>query len=87
MPRKLQTSILNGGIASANFGWGVHINEGPDYKIIFYINLAGVVASGVFALCWSIWRHDFQGAFGFACWFIAMLNALMFAFVHKWQVS
>ena len=87
MPRKLQTSILENGIASTAFGWGVHIDEGPNYQVIFYIDLTGALLSGVFAMAWSIAKGDFQGAFGFACWFIATLNALMIAFIYKWRIA
>jgi hypothetical protein len=86
MPRKLKTSIFNEGIASTAFGWGVHIDEGPNYSLIFWINCFGFMISGTFAAVWTVYKKDFQGAFGFACWFIAALNTLMFAFMYRWKL-
>lgn len=85
MPRKLKTSILNEGIASAAFGWGVHIDEGPNYHLLGWINFFGFMASGLFATVWTIYQHDFQGAFGFACWFLAGLNTLLFTMMSRWK--
>lgn len=85
LPRKLKTSILNEGIASATFGWGVHIDEGLNYDLIFWINFFAMMISGIFAVMWTVYRKDFQGAFGFACWFIAALNTLMFALTCGWK--
>lgn len=87
IPRKLKTSILNEGIASAAFGWGVHIEEGPNYVAILWTNLAVPILSGLFATMWTIFKHDFQGGFGFACWYIAVLNTFMFALLYRWKLS
>ena len=86
MPRKLNTSILNEGIASVAFGWGVHIDEGPNYHVIFWVNFISLVMSGVFATVWSVYKDDFQGGFGFACWFIAILNTFMVALMYRWRL-
>jgi hypothetical protein len=86
IPRKLKTSILNDGIASAAFGWGVHIDEGPNYSLIFWINFFGLMVSGTFAAAWTVSKKDFQGAFGFACWFIAVMNTLMIALMYRWKL-
>ncbi|RDW63555.1 hypothetical protein BP6252_11100 [Coleophoma cylindrospora] len=85
MPRKLSTRILEDGIASAAFGWGVHIDEGPDYRFFLWFNFICLFMSGVFATMWTIYKHDFQGAFGFACWLIATLNTFMLALMYRWR--
>jgi hypothetical protein len=41
--------------------------------------------SGVAALIWKFLEKDFQGAFGFACWVIAVLNTVMAELVVKWR--
>jgi hypothetical protein len=84
IPRKLATSIFNED-GPAGFGWGVHIDEGPDFLRIFLLNLGILMLSGVAALIWKFLEKDFQGAFGFACWVIAVLNTVMAVFVVKWR--
>ncbi|TVY32678.1 hypothetical protein LOCC1_G008328 [Lachnellula occidentalis] len=84
IPRKLDTSIL-ASPTPASFGWGVHINEGPDYLTIFILNLVVLGASGVAALLWTFFRHDFQGAMALAAWIVMLLNTLMLVFVAKWS--
>lgn len=86
MPRKLNKSIFSDGIASAVFGWGVHIEEGPNYHAIFWMNFLCLVTSGIFAALWTMYKHDFQGAFGFACWFIAIINTFMIALMYRWKL-
>jgi len=82
-PRKLETSLLTTAGASATFGWGIHIDEGPDFAALFKANFLVLLLSGVTALLWKFFEHDFQGAFGFACWIIAVLNSLLMAYMFK----
>lgn len=49
------------------------------------LNLAGLGVSGVVALLWEVFRHDFQGAIGLAAWIVMFLNTLMAIFVAKWS--
>jgi hypothetical protein len=63
----------------------VHIDEGPDYLKIFMLNLVVLGLSGVMALLWEVFMHDFQGAIGLAAWIIMLLNTLMAIFVAKWS--
>lgn len=83
-PRKLETSLLKSA-APASFGWGIHIDEGPDFAAIFKANFAVLVLSGMAAGLWTLLKHDFQGAFGFACWIIAVVNSLLLAYMFKWR--
>jgi hypothetical protein len=85
LPRKLQTSIFNNPTSSTAFGWGVHIDEGPNYKVIFWANFVALMMSGMVATLWTVFKNDVQGAFGFACWIIAVLNAALLAFMYKWR--
>ncbi|KAL2065847.1 hypothetical protein VTL71DRAFT_3517 [Oculimacula yallundae] len=84
IPRKLDTSIL-ASPTPASFGWGIHIDEGPDYLKIFILNFAVLGLSGAGALLWSLFKHDFQGAMGLAAWIIMLLNTLMAISVAKWS--
>ena len=84
IPRKLATSIFTEH-GPVSFGWGVHIDEGPDFLKIALLNLGVLVVSGVAALLWKFLEHDFQGAFGFACWVLAVLNTVMVVLVSQWR--
>lgn len=82
VPRKRKTSILDNPMAPAALGWGIHIDEGPNYKVIFFINFVALIISGIIAVVWSLMKKDFQGAFGFASWFISSVNALMLTLMY-----
>jgi hypothetical protein len=84
LPRKLHTSVFTGTNETA-FGWGVHVDEGPNHKAIFWVNLAALVLSGAAALIWRVFENDFQDAFGFASWIVMLLNTLMMAFFFRWK--
>jgi hypothetical protein len=66
-----------------SYGWGVHIDEGPDYLQVFILNLVILGVSGFTVLLWDIYRRDFQGAIGFAAWIIMVFNTLMAIFIAK----
>jgi hypothetical protein len=85
LPRKLKTSIMNEGAASVAIGWGVHIDEGINYKVFFWINFILVLLSGLIAAVWAKDKGDFQGAMGFSCWVIAVGNTLLFAGVYRYR--
>lgn len=82
-PRKLDTSLLSS-TACAAFGWGIHIDEGPNYVALFRANFIILLLSGLAAGLWKL-LNDFQGGFGFACWIIAVLNTLLMAYMFKWR--
>jgi hypothetical protein len=79
LPKKLDTSILRY-IGAINEGWGIHIIEGPNWTIIGVANVVMMIMSGVAALLWNFFKHDFQGAFGFAGWItaaVALVNGVL----------
>ncbi|TGO18480.1 hypothetical protein BPAE_0379g00040 [Botrytis paeoniae] len=82
VPRKCKRSILHNGAALVALGWGIHIDEGLNYKVIFFIKFVALVISGIIALAWSLAKGDFQGAFCFASWFIASVNALLLTLMY-----
>ena len=84
-PRKLDTSLVTTAGASTAFGWGIHIDDGPDYAFLFMVNFGVLLLSGLAAGLWKYFERDFQGAFGFATWLIAVLNSLLMAYVLKWK--
>ncbi|KAE9376187.1 hypothetical protein N431DRAFT_334440, partial [Stipitochalara longipes BDJ] len=84
LPKKLNSSILRF-TGAVNYGWGIHINEGPDYFVIGVVNCAFLMLSGLAAFLWNWYKNDFQGAFGFAGWIVAVLNGVLVSYVIKWQ--
>jgi len=44
-----------------------------------------MIISGVVAYLWEYFRHDFQGAFGFAGWIVAVVNGILVAYIAKWR--
>jgi len=84
IPRKLDTSII-ASPAPVSFGWGVHIDEGPDYLKILVLEVVCLALSGIAALLWELLKQDFSGAMGVAAWIVALSNALMAVFVAKWR--
>jgi hypothetical protein len=68
-----------------NQGWGIHITEGPNWFMIGMVNFFVVVLSGVAAGLWSLYRHDFQGAFGFAGWIVAVESVVLLVCFAKWN--
>lgn len=44
-----------------------------------------MVLSGLAAGLWKYFMNDFQGAFGFAAWIAAVLNAILVALIPKWS--
>ena len=84
-PKKLGTSLAITADSSTTFGWGIHIDEGPNFLVLFQINFGILVLSGLAAGLWKVCRGDFQGAFGFACWIVAVLNSLLMVYMFKWR--
>jgi len=84
LPKKLDLSILRFA-GAVNYGWGVHINEGPNYFALGLVNIAMMIMSGLAAFLWKYFMNDFQGAFGFAGWIVAVVNGVLVAYIAKWQ--
>jgi hypothetical protein len=83
LPKKLDPSILRF-TSAINYGWGIHINEGPNYFALGVINIFLMIVSGHAAYLWKYCVHDFQGAFGFAGWIVAVVNGVLVAYIAKW---
>jgi len=84
LPKKLDPSILRF-TGAINEGWGIHINEGPNWSALGWINLVVMILSGVAAGLWKYFMNDFQGAFGFAGWIVAVVNAVLVAWIAQWS--
>lgn len=85
LPKKLKESILDSNNNDLPVGWGVHINEGPDYHVICAFVLLGLVISGVLSICWATLTKDVQGAFGMGAYFATVEAAWMATMYFKWS--
>ena len=84
LPKKLDSSILRF-TGAVNYGWGIHIHEGPNYFAIGIVNIFMMIVSGLVAFLWKYFKDDFQGAFGFAGWIVAVVNGILVAYIAKWR--
>lgn len=56
-------------------GWGIQIVEGwLDYRLWLLSLSVFLCGSLAFAICWTVFRHDIQGAFGVSAYIIALLT-------------
>ena len=59
-------------------GWGLHLVEGWLLnRIWILVSVLFVLGSLVFGVCWSILKHDIQGAFGVSGWILALAMVLV----------
>ncbi|KAK0652541.1 hypothetical protein B0T16DRAFT_490373 [Cercophora newfieldiana] len=81
LPKRLDKGVVQSGDAAD--GWGIHIVEGPNRVVIFWIlivtMLAGVVVAGV----WSGLKDDVQGGSGLGAFMVALPTAVMAAFLFR----
>jgi hypothetical protein len=89
LPKKLGPSILHFGAFSGSIseGWGIHINEGPNWFAIGMVNIFMMVMSGITAGLWKLYMDDFQGAFGFAGWIVGVVNAVLLVYIARLKGS
>ncbi len=56
-------------------GWGIHLVEGWIASRVWLLVLSlFVTASLVFGVCWAVFEHDLQGAFGVAAYMVTLLG-------------
>ena len=75
IPKKLRQRLLICPRRGTGIGWGIYFIEGWHLSVItvvaFVVLLAGSLA---FLICWSVLKHDVQGASGVAAYIIAFLG-------------
>ena len=75
IPKKLRERLLVCPSRGTGLGWGIYFIEGWHLSIItivaFTVLLAGSLA---FLVCWSVLKHDVQGASGVAAYIVAFLG-------------
>jgi hypothetical protein len=67
----------------SNIGWGLHFVETLNTSLgVLVMFIVSTVLGLVFAVCWSVWRMDVQGAFGVA----AYISSVATLAVMTWQM-
>ncbi|KAH7076750.1 hypothetical protein BKA63DRAFT_602499 [Paraphoma chrysanthemicola] len=74
---------LEGKVRHPADGWGLHFEEGQDYGILAGMLLIALMASLLFAIFWSYFKDDVQGAFGVASYIVAAAVAFVALVVNR----
>ena len=59
-------------------GWGIYIVEGWLGSRLWLLSLSLFLCGSLaFAICWTILKHDIQGAFGVSAYVVALLTLVV----------
>jgi hypothetical protein len=63
--------------------WGLHFVEGLNSALAVTVMFSVSLVLGIgFAICWSVWKQDVQGAFGVASYVTSVITLA----VMTWQM-
>jgi len=84
MPKRKRNALsFHADQVKGNTGWGLHFvekwNDSLAVTVLFSVSL---VVGVVFAVCWSVWKKDVQGAFGVASY----VTSVVTLGVMTWQM-
>ncbi|KAL8921384.1 MAG: hypothetical protein Q9172_004048 [Xanthocarpia lactea] len=71
-PKKRKQKLAVCQQMGTNIGWGIHLVEGWAITQLWLSAFAIFSCSFAFAVAWSVLKHDVQGAFGIAGWFVGL---------------
>ncbi|KAF2025241.1 hypothetical protein EK21DRAFT_93432 [Setomelanomma holmii] len=74
---------LQGKVRQPAEGWGIHFQEGWDTDILIGVVAIIFAASLLFAILWSYFEHDIQGAFGVSSYMITAVGVLVALIVNR----
>lgn len=75
IPKKLRERLLVCPSRGTGLGWGIYFIEGWHVSIITIVTFAVLLAGSLaFLICWSVLKHDVQGASGVAAYIVAFLG-------------
>ena len=75
IPKKLKEPLHVCPSRGTGLGWGIYFIEGWQVSIITIVAFAVLLAGSLaFLICWSVLKHDIQGASGVAAYIIAFLG-------------
>lgn len=81
LPKRLEKRVVDGDVAG--FGWGIHVIEGPNREVIFWIAMFTIAASVLTSCLWSAVRRDVQGGAGLGALIVALPPAILSAFLFR----
>ncbi|KAG4433705.1 hypothetical protein IFR05_010814 [Cadophora sp. M221] len=84
IPKRIDKALsFRADVIEGNTGWGLHfvekLNSSLAVTVLFSISL---IIGITFAVCWSVWKKDIQGAFGVASYVTSVVTLA----VMTWQM-
>jgi hypothetical protein len=73
VPRKLRERLSAAPGIGRSDGWGICFIEGVSWPRVCALGLAGVLASTLFGVTWTVVQKDIQGGFGVASYMLGVL--------------
>jgi len=73
VPRKLRERLAAAPGIGMSEGWGICFIEGVSWPRVCALGLAGVLASTLFGVVWTVVQDDIQGGFGVASYMLGVL--------------
>jgi hypothetical protein len=73
VPRKLRERLSAAPGIGRSDGWGICFIEGVSWPRVCALGLAGVLASTIFGVVWTVVQKDIQGGFGVASYMLGVL--------------
>lgn len=85
IPKRLHSPIVNAGMPS--YGWGIHIVEGTNRELVFWIFMFTIFASILTTVLWSSFKHDVQGGSGLGSLIVALPSVVLMAWLFRLGVT
>ncbi|KAL4796611.1 hypothetical protein BDV19DRAFT_78895 [Aspergillus venezuelensis] len=85
LPKRLDERVVEGD--EGTYGWGIHIIEGPNKVVIFWIIIVTVLATIVASSLWAALNNDMQGGTGLGTLMAAMPPIILTAFLFRMGVA
>ncbi len=81
LPMRLDSRVVDSG--EACYGWGIHVVEGPNREVIFWILMAIILTGVVAGVSWSFLRNDVQGGTALGALVVGLPPAVLAAFLLR----
>lgn len=82
-PKKLHQKLV-ARLDKEAIGWGIYIREGLNWnKVWALMVIAFIGGSLIFSILWTVLKHDTQGAFGVASWWLTMCTVVLGYFATR----
>jgi hypothetical protein len=81
LPKRLDKRVID--CDSVPYGWGIHIIEGPNREVIFWIIMLTILASVLVSALWASLHKDVQGGAGLGTLIVALPPVILAAFLFR----